>query len=364
MRTKYRSNLKKTLAAGLAFLVCLLTGCGGGKAPEPVSGENYYLDTICQITIYDMNGEVAAGGTLDEEAAGAAIERSFDRCRELDKMLSRTVDVSDVSRINNAGGEWVEVNDETVEVVSAGIRYGEISDGDFDITIGTVTDLWDYHSEDPVVPDEAVVKEAVSHVDYRKIEIDGNRIRLLDPEARIDLGGIAKGYISDEMADVLIECGVTSGIVNLGGNIVVIGKKPAVYGGSSASGGEGGTDFVIGIEKPYSDRTELIGRTNASDEAVITSGVYERQFEADGRIYHHVLSTKTGYPVETDLDAVSLPAPRGRAMDTDAMSTICLIKGYDRAAALIAETDGFEAVYCRTDGSILTSGGMDFTPEQ
>ncbi|MBR0373832.1 MAG: FAD:protein FMN transferase [Mogibacterium sp.] len=337
----------------------LLNACGSGKQPTPVTGENYYLDTVCQITIYDMNGEVAGGGTLDEAAAEEAIAQAFDRCRALDKMLSRTVEVSDVSRINNANGEWVEVNDETVEVISAGARYGDLSDGGFDITIGTVTDLWDYHADDPVVPDEAAIQEALSHVDYHNIEIDGNRIRLLDPEARIDLGGIAKGYISDEMADVLVEYGVTSGIVNLGGNIVVIGEKPAAYSSSSGTG----SPVVIGIEKPYSDRTELIGRTHAADQVVITSGVYERQFTVDGKVYHHVLSTSTGYPVETDLDAVSLISARGSAMDTDAMSTICLIKGYEDAARLIEGMDGFEAVFCKADGSVLTSSGMDYTPE-
>ncbi len=320
----------------LVLLIITQTGCS--KSIEPLSSENYYLDTTCSLFIYDMDGE------LDEDNAQKVFDDAWELCRELDKTLSKTVDVSDVSRINSANGQWVEVSEYTLDVVKAGIKYSEMSGGDFDITIGTVTDLWDYHSDNPEVPSQATIDEALSHVGYKQIQIQGNQIKLSDPKAKLDLGGIAKGYVADKLAELMQKEGVTSGIVNLGGNIVTIGCKPEADG------------FKIGIEKPYSGRTEELGYVISADQTIVTSGVYERQFEKDGKIYHHILSPKTGYPVETDLDAVSLVADIGHSMDIDALSTICLIKGSEVGPRFIQGL-GLQAVFCKSDGEqIMTKG--------
>ena len=127
----------------------------------------------------------------------------------------------------------------------------------------------------------------MTHVDYHNIEIDGRRVRLKDPAATIDLGGIAKGYIADRTAEFLQEKGVTSAIVDLGGNIVIIGQK-----GTSLQDGAG-SDFSIGIASPVSGRGELLGAVTCSDKTVVTSGTYERYFEIDGVRYHHVLDPET-----------------------------------------------------------------------
>jgi hypothetical protein len=190
-----------------------------------------------------------------------------------------------------------------------------------------------------------------------KIEFDGSRVRLADPETRIDLGGIAKGYIGDRMADLLEERGVVSAIINLGGNVICIGAKD-----NGAEGGAGA--FVIGVEAPYSDRSEIVGKINAKDMTLVTSGVYERQIEVDGKTYHHILSTDTGYSVETDLDAVTLTGAKGHSADLDALSTICLIKGHDQARELIENTEGVEAVFILHDGSLDQTSGMKFEPEK
>lgn len=344
----------------LALGVMMLSACGGGQAEadkEPVSGENYYLDTVCTISIYeikDADGNAVAAADAEEQAQ-AAIDKAWERCAALDKQLSRTQDVSEVSKINNAGGEWVEVSGETLELINKGIEYSELAGGDFDITIGGVTDLWDFHAdpEDAKLPDEAALAEAVKHVNYKNIEIDGSRVRLKDPEAKIDLGGIAKGYIGDRLTEVLEAEGVTSGIINLGGNVICIGAKD-----NSAEGDAGA--FSIGVEAPYSDRTEIVGKVNAKDMTLVTSGVYERQIEVDGKLYHHILSTKTGYSVESDLDAVTLTAAKGRSGDIDALSTICLIKGSKAAKELIESIDGVEAVFVLHDGSTEVTSGMEF----
>ena len=341
---------KQTIKLSLIFaiiatVIITQTACKNTKDVEPVSKEGFYLDTVCKISIYDMDGD------LDKEKAEAAINKAYIRCRELENTLSNTIETSEVSQINSAGGKWVTVGKDTLKVVKAGVKYGELSNGDFDITIGSVSGLWDFQSENPVVPEQSKITEALKHVNYKNIQFNGNKIRIIDPEAKLDLGGIAKGYVADELTTLLEKEGVTSAVINLGGNISTIGSKPD------------GSPFIIGIEKPYTDRTEIIGTTTADNQTVVTSGIYERQFQKDGKIYHHVLSSKTGYPVETQLEAVSLVAKKGRSMDIDAMSTICLMKGVDGGKAFIKKQKGVEAVFSAQGKEVAKTKGMKFTAE-
>ena len=300
------------------------------------------LDTICSVSIYGM----------DKDEAEAAIDAAFAVCDELEHKLSRTIADSEISKINSAKGEWTEVSAETLELIQKGLDYSELSNGAFDITVGGITELWDFHAAEgkEKLPDEEALSEACKHVGYKAIEIDADKVRLADVEAKIDLGGIAKGYIGDKMAEALETAGVTSAIINLGGNVICIGAK------------SDSEDFVIGVEAPFSNRSEIIGKVNVRDKTLVTSGVYERKMEIDGKVYHHILDTKTGWPVDTDLDAVTLVADKGRSADIDALSTICLIKGADEAMVLIEKTDGLEGLFVLNDGSVIKSDGMVYEP--
>lgn len=339
------------MIALVASLIITQTACS--SEVKPVSKDNYYLDTTCNISVYaaDEVGTAHADSdesTLNEEVANAAIDKAYELCAELDKTLSKTVEVSDISKINNANGEWVAVSDYTVELLQKGIEYSKLSDGQFDITVGGITGQWDFHATDPTLPDKDKLADAAKHVDYSAVQIDGNMVCLTDSKAQIDLGGIAKGYIGDKIVEVLEENGVTSAIVNLGGNIICIGAKPDSEG------------FTIGVEAPFSDRTEIVGSTQVSDKTLVTSGVYERMFEIDGKIYHHILDTKTGWPVDSDLNSITLVADKGHSVDCDAMSTICLIKGYKEAKKFIESQDGIEAVFILKDGTVKTTKGLQF----
>ena len=334
-----------------ALSAAVLAACGG-LSTEPVSDDGFFLDTVCSVSVYRMkdgSGEVREAGEVESEA-NAAIAEAFELCGDLEDLLSRTRKGSDISRINSAQGGWTEVSETTADIIRRGMEYSQMSDGAFDITIGGVTKLWDFHAEDDEakLPDEKKLAEAVKHVNYRGIAIEGNKVRLTDPEAELDLGGIAKGYIGDRMTELLEQKGVVSATVNLGGNVICIGSKTDEE------------DFVVGVETPFSDRTEIIGKINASDKTLVTSGVYERRIEIDGRTYHHILDTKTGMPAETDLDAVTLIADKGRSADIDAMSTICLIKGSEEGKSFIEGVDGVEAVFVLSDGSIITTDGSGF----
>ena len=224
----------------------LLCGCGAGsKAPEPVSNDGYFLDTICSVSVYRMtaeDGSVKDASGMEDEALDV-INGSFEVCKDLESKLSRTRKDSDVSRINSAKGEWTEVSAETLDLIQKGVAYSELSGGDFDITVGGVTKLWDFHAAEgeAKIPDEEAVAEAVKHVGYEGVETDGNRVRLADPEAEIDLGGIAKGYIGDCMTEYLEERGVVSAVINLGGNPASENGGTFNLGDLPQFGGKGGT---------------------------------------------------------------------------------------------------------------------------
>ena len=346
--------LKKLNIILLAAVLILLAGCSGksGTAAEPVMDDGYYLDTVCTISIYRMadgQGEVKDAEDMREEAE-AAIGEAFDLCSELESKVSRTRKDSDISRLNSAAGEWVDVSEDTLKLIQKGMEYSHMSDGSFDITVGGVTEQWDFHAPEgeAKIPDADALAEAVKHINYRNIAIEGNRVRLTDPETKIDLGGIAKGYIGDRMTELLESKGAVSAVINLGGNVICIGEKTDEDG------------FAIGVETPFSDRTEIIGKIDARDKTLVTSGVYERQIEVDGKKYHHILDTGTGWPVSTDLDAVTLIADKGRSADIDALSTTCLIKGADEGMKLIEEQDGIEGVFVLSDGDVRTTAGAGF----
>ena len=345
--------LKKLNIVLLASVLILLAGCGaGGSSAEPVMDDGYYLDTVCSISVYrmtDAEGEVKAAEDMAEEAQ-AAIDEAFDLCSDLESKISRTRKDSDISNINNAKGEWVEVSDDTCELLQKGLEYSQLSDGAFDITVGGLTEQWDFHAAEgeAKLPDEKALDEAAKHVGYKHLEIDGNKVRLTDPETKLDLGGIAKGFIGDKMSELLESKGVVSAVVNLGGNVICIGGKTDE------------DDFVIGVEAPFSDRSEIIGKIESRDKTLVTSGIYERRIEVDGKTYHHILDTKTGWPVDTDLDAVTLIADKGHSGDIDALSTICLIKGADEGQKLIESMDGIEGVFVLSDSSVLTTSGANF----
>lgn len=330
---------KITLMLLCAGLIISQTGCG---SEEPVSENQFLLDTICTITVDGMK----------KDEAEQVIARAFETCRDYENMLSKTVEGSDIYKLNHAGGKAVAVRDETLALLKKGIAYGRLSEGRFDITIGAVSELWDFSGENPKVPDAEQLKEAVSTVDYRQIEIEGNEVSLKKAKAQVDLGGIAKGYIADRLVEQMKREGAERAIISLGGNIAVIGEKAE------------GVPWNIGIERPYSDRREILGSVGLSDGTVATSGVYERCFEENGKLYHHVLDPKTGYPMEGELDAVAVKGQAGQSADCDAMGTICLMAGEKKGRQLLKEFPGLEAAFIDKSDNIQTTEGLTIHPAQ
>jgi thiamine biosynthesis lipoprotein len=336
----------------------LLAGCSGrATAPEQLQTTFFSFDTVCTV-----------GGLMGQETLDALVER----CQWFEKHLSRTIATSDVGRINAAGGAPVEVEPETAEVIRAALGYSRDSGGLFDITIGKASALWDFHEAEDVsgdesaaeslLPDEADLADAVKHVDYRQVAVNGLSVKLADPDMEIDLGGIAKGYIADRVTEFLEERGVVSAVVDLGGNIVAIGGKTSGLLAEDAPESE--SVFNIGIKDPQSETGALLAVFPAHDKTVVTSGTYERFLIQDGVKYHHILDPATGWPINNDVLSVTIIAPKGSAADADGLSTTCLALGVEKGMDLIESLAymGVEAVFVDAEGEIhKTAGAPELT---
>lgn len=306
------------------------SGCADSSTAQsdPLSYTGTALDTVINIKLYDSNDD-----TLLRECQNI--------CEAYESRLSRTVEGSEIWQINHAEGAFTEISDDTLSLILEGLYYSELSGGAFDITIGTVTDLWDFKSEDPVVPSSDELQEAISHVDYRNVEIDGNCVRLADPSAKIDLGAIAKGYIADQLKEFLRSNGVEHALIDLGGNVLAIGNKPD------------GSDFLIGIQKPFDDRGEPIASVHLNDQSVVTSGTYQRCFQVGDQFYHHILQSSDGMPCNNGLNSVTILTDS--SLTADAFSTTCFLLGPEKGMDLINQTDGVEAVFIDSQNRIYYS---------
>ena len=324
-------------SAPVVLLLILLVRTMPALAADPLAQRTgFFFDTIITVSLYDTDDE----SILDE---------CFSDMNYYESIFSRTLEGSDVWNINHSEGSAVEVAEDTLDIVGQALYYCELSDGAFDITIAPVVDLWDFTSldeEDHVLPDEDELNEALTHVDFNGVIVDreAGTITLTDPEAEIDLGGIAKGYISARIREKIMELGSESALINLGGNIVGVGSRPD------------GTDWKIGIRRPFGESAyDIIAVVPASDKAVITSGTYERYFELDGVLYHHILDPQTGYSVSNGLSSVTILTEDATA--GDALSTACFILGPEDGMALIEGLDGVEALFIDESEVLTASSG-------
>lgn len=326
---------KIILGVILLFLLCACSPKITKETSFPAEETSFLLNTVVTITIYD-------GENIDDPYQ--LIQKCFALCTQYENLFSRTIEESDVSKINKSNGQPVSVSEETAELIELALDYSVKSQGAFDITIASASTLWDFQTENPVPPLSEQLEEAASHIHYQAISLNGNQVTLSDPNASIDLGGIAKGYIADKAAAFLRENGVTSAILNLGGNIYVIGSRPDKK------------PFLIGIQKPFETRSEVMGAVSVSDKSIVTSGIYERFFRFNETLYHHILDPKTGWPIENNLLSVTIISDR--SVDGDALSTTCFVLGLDQGMEFIESLDGIDAIFITKDNELHFSSGI------
>lgn len=324
---------KKTVIVmtALFFLLCgacsgSFGGSGGANSvgtqasSSPLSGTTEALNTSITISIYDSQDK-------------SLLEGCYNLIKKYEKMFSRTDPDSEIYELNDKSE--ADVSEETSELIKTGLRYSSESGGRFNIAIEPLTALWNFSSDKPRVPADAEIKEAIKHLDYSKIDIRGNHFTLPDKESGIDLGAIAKGYIADKVKEYLLGKGVKSAIINLGGNVLLVGSKP------------GGSPFSVGLQDPFADRNEYKEIVQASDISIVTSGTYERNFTENGKTYHHILNPATGYPYDNGLVAVSIISKT--SVEGDALSTSCFALGLEEGMSF-AENQGVHAVFVTSDG--------------
>lgn len=257
-----------------------------------------------------------------EDDLCSAFQAVIQACRFFERLFSRTLPNSDISRIGKANGEAVAIDIHTYVLLKNSIYYCEESQGLFDITVGTLSALWDFRSE--TIPDRDLLQKMAMHVDYRNVrcfEQDGAYLACLcDPETKLDIGGTAKGYIADELGKLLQRFQIMQYAVNLGGNVLVHGRK------------KDGSRWRVGIRDPF-DRDSVLGAVELENASAVTSGIRERAFQKDGNLYHHILNPRTGMPAETDVESVTVVA--ANSMAAEGYSTTLLSLDEEKRKAFV-----------------------------
>lgn len=293
---------------------------------KTVSGK--YFDTFNTISAY-----------CDE----SLLQEAMHQCQFYNDLLSKTVEGSDVWRINHAGGKPVLVSNDTITILKTAAEISDASGGAFNIAVGCAVNLWRFTSGEAKVPDKESLRISVSNTDYSKIKLDGNSVTV-PAGMQIDLGGIAKGYIADRIADFLREREIFHALLNFGGNVVALGNK------------FDGTPWTVGLQSPFEENGKKCwAAVHCSDECVVTSGIYERGFCSDETWYHHIIDARTGYPVQNDVVCVTVCAKK--SLLADGLTTALFVLGAKEGMEL-ARRFRVQAVYLERGGKISYTAGL------
>ena len=336
---KTKSNKAyKILFSILSLTVVFLLGCSllqkrmEAQIPNPISATDLKVNSVVSVTIYDSDDT-------------AILDECMALCDKYEKIFSRTDEGSELYRLNHrllspvsGTDDTYELSEPLAELLSIGLSYSQACQGAFDITIAPLTSLWDFTAQTPLVPDEEDILTALASCGYENVVLKGQLITLPSPDTQFDLGGIAKGYIADRLKEYLLSRQVKSALINLGGNVLCVGEKI------------NNTPFKIGVQKPFAQRGENLLTVSVKDKSVVSSGTYERYFEKDGVLYHHILNPQTGYPYENNLAAVTIISDH--SADGDALSTACFALGLEKGLAFAESQSDVQAIFVTKDNEI------------
>lgn len=339
-----RRFLRNWFTVGVLVILLLpFQGCSRTDG-KPLTKDALLLGTVIRVSVYDP-------GYRDE-----LLDRVMERVTTIEARMSTSrddYDDTELLRVNaDAGISPQTVSDDTMYVLEEALHFSRLTSGAFDVTIGPLVDLWGIGTDHARVPTWAEIEAILPLIDYGAVVLDEDAHTVYLPNAGmgLDVGGIAKGYAADEAASILRDAGVTSALLDFGGNILVIGSKPD------------GSAWRVGIQRPDAQRSEYVGILSIRDATVVTSGPYERYFEENGVRYHHILDADTGYPAEKGLSQVTIITKR--SIEADALSTACYVLGRDDALALIEGMEGVEAILADTEKNLYPTSGIGsmFTP--
>jgi FAD:protein FMN transferase len=303
------------------------------KSEAPLSRTERVLGTQCTITLYD-------------HASPQSLEECFARLREINARMSVRQAGSELDAVNDAAGRGaVRVTEDVFVVVKRALELARLSNGLFDPTVGPLVRLWGITTDHARVPSAAEIKAALALVNWKDVVLDAGAltIALRRPSMTLDVGGVAKGYAADEMVRILSARGVRSALIDLGGNIFAMGSKP------------GGNPWSIGIQDPGGERGAYLGVIEVANKTVVTSGVYERYFMKNGKRYHHIMDTRTGFPVDNGLVSVTVVADTSFAADG---VTLTLLSMGPREGQAFARKTGLQVIMVGADRTVWTTPNM------
>lgn len=349
-------NIKKIIALGATLTVAgTLVACGQQSQPDtvasasiktpreiiksPVKKTDFLLGTAVSLSVYHPNTE-------------EVLDRAFEMVKDLENRITVNASGSEVDAVNDAAGDHaVQVSDDVYDLIKQGIQYSAEFDGAFDITVGPLTSLWRIGFPDARKPSQEEIDAALPLVGYQKVTLDdaNKTVFLTQKGMQLDLGGIAKGFIADKLWDFFKQEGITTSVIDLGGNIVVMGGSPA----------RDGVAWNVGLQDPFESRGTTFGTILEKDKTIVTSGIYERYLEVDGQTYHHILNPKTGYPYDNNIAGVSIivdSSTRG-----DALSTSMFSIGVEAGLAYANSHDDMNAIFVTRDKKVYVSDSVKET---
>ena len=318
--------MKKYFISAMLSALLFLTGCSAESSPEPVQGTFFAMDTVMDFTIYGESG---------------LIDQSESLIASLESLVSVTDTGSELYAINQTGSGTL--TGKASSLMEQALEICRRTDGALDLSIYPIVRAWGFTTGSYQVPDEAEIQALLPLVDYRKIQYDAADGDVTLPEGmKIDLGSVAKGYAGQLVAQMLREHGVQSALLNLGGNVQTVGAKPD------------GSPWQIGIKDPQGEDAMMV--LSVEDQAVVTSGGYERYFEQDGQTYWHIMDPSTGHPADSGLISVTIVGDEG--VVCDGLSTALFVMGLEKAADLWAQSGDFEAVFVTASGEVYITEGL------
>ncbi len=265
------------------------------------------MDTVCTVNAFD-------DGTKE------LYDEIFSRLKTIENEFSVTKENSEVSRINS-DGMIDDISDDFKYVLDFSKKISLMTDGAFNFSAGALIDLWGINTDREKIPSEAEIEVAIGLADFRNIDVDGKKVSIKKNGTKMNFGGIVKGYAADETCAILKKHNVRKAVVDLGGNIYVYGKK------------DGGEPWNVGIKDPNNPRGNPLLKISTEEISVVTSGIYERFFEKDGKRYHHIMDCKTGFPSDNGIASVTVVSTS--SILADALSTAMFVLGKEKSLALL-----------------------------
>lgn len=328
----------------VGVLIVMMTACTVKMAPmlQTHDDQTYESEFFAMGTIITQK--------VTGDSGQAATDEVIEKIKSLEKLLTFKEPMGDVYKLNkNAGKKNVELDPVTIEIIKKAIRVAELSEGAYDITVGPLVQLWARGAKHKHIPSKEELHKLLPLINYKDIYVDKHLGGLKRAGQMLDLGGIAKGYAGDVAIQIYKKHKIQSAIINLGGNVVTLGNKTD------------GNSWKIGINNPRAkdNATQdeiMLGYIAVKDKAVSTAADNQRYFEKDGQRYHHILDTKTGYPVKSDLMSVTLVADT--SLDADALDTAVFILGLEKGRELLRQYGNIEAIFVTTDKHIYVTDGL------